>query len=333
MWKEAVVAQFEVLPRHLLGGTEKNKTVRIAGGLTEIWTWILSYPKRNWMKTIAKSLQHLECEPHLRDKAVNQSIRLIDKWGSPSRPSASLSVSERSFPSWFICFGEWWLLIQKITRSKIPRDETVAVPQRPAALGCRRGVNIVSFIAEVQDSSCKRMSKASELFLQWLIIVRNRGFHKPFICHSRSSSLKCNLVHFYQVFWVMLVFRYETGSLKASSYFSTYSKSSSVRAADNLWRCFDDGGVSCVRQLNVCFCLARIVLCDCPVGVLLPTRRPNKEPRILADVYFIAWVDFNLLTWILADHSGRAVFARSDAGIMGSNPIPGMDVCVRLFCV
>jgi hypothetical protein len=27
------------------------------------------------------------------------------------------------------------------------------------------------------------------------------------------------------------------------------------------------------------------------------------------------------------------VFARSNAGIMGSNPIQDMDVCVRLFCV
>jgi hypothetical protein len=27
------------------------------------------------------------------------------------------------------------------------------------------------------------------------------------------------------------------------------------------------------------------------------------------------------------------VFARSDAGIVGSNPIQGMDVCVLLFCV
>jgi hypothetical protein len=39
--------------------------------------------------------------------------------------------------------------------------------------------------------------------------------------------------------------------------------------------------------------------------------------------------------YFLADHSGRAltVFARSNAGILGSNPIRGMDVCARLFCV
>jgi hypothetical protein len=29
----------------------------------------------------------------------------------------------------------------------------------------------------------------------------------------------------------------------------------------------------------------------------------------------------------------RTVFGRSDAGIVGSNPTQGMDVCVRLFCV
>jgi hypothetical protein len=39
-----------------------------------------------------------------------------------------------------------------------------------------------------------------------------------------------------------------------------------------------------------------------------------------------------------ADHSGRAdsasiVFARSNVGVVGSNSIRGMDVCVRLFCV
>jgi hypothetical protein len=29
----------------------------------------------------------------------------------------------------------------------------------------------------------------------------------------------------------------------------------------------------------------------------------------------------------------RTVFVRSNAGIVGSNPTQGMDVCVRLFCV
>jgi hypothetical protein len=27
------------------------------------------------------------------------------------------------------------------------------------------------------------------------------------------------------------------------------------------------------------------------------------------------------------------VFARSNSGIVGSNPTQGMDVCVRLFCI
>jgi hypothetical protein len=35
---------------------------------------------------------------------------------------------------------------------------------------------------------------------------------------------------------------------------------------------------------------------------------------------------------ISADHGGRAVWG-SNAGIVGSNPISGMYVCVRLFCV
>jgi hypothetical protein len=34
-----------------------------------------------------------------------------------------------------------------------------------------------------------------------------------------------------------------------------------------------------------------------------------------------------------ADHSGRAVFARSNTGIVGSNPTRGVGVCVLLFCV
>jgi hypothetical protein len=34
-----------------------------------------------------------------------------------------------------------------------------------------------------------------------------------------------------------------------------------------------------------------------------------------------------------ADHDGRAVFARSKAGIVGTNPIQGMDVCVYVYSV
>jgi hypothetical protein len=39
---------------------------------------------------------------------------------------------------------------------------------------------------------------------------------------------------------------------------------------------------------------------------------------------------------VLARFKTRIVFARSDAGIVGSNPTHGMDVwcvCLRLFCV
>jgi hypothetical protein len=34
-----------------------------------------------------------------------------------------------------------------------------------------------------------------------------------------------------------------------------------------------------------------------------------------------------------ADHGGRTIFARSNAGIVGSYPTRSIDVCVRLFCV
>jgi hypothetical protein len=42
--------------------------------------------------------------------------------------------------------------------------------------------------------------------------------------------------------------------------------------------------------------------------------------------------------WSVADHGGRecealTAFARSNAGIVGSNPTQGIDVCMRLFCV
>jgi hypothetical protein len=40
-----------------------------------------------------------------------------------------------------------------------------------------------------------------------------------------------------------------------------------------------------------------------------------------------------LLYLTSADHSGTAVFARSNTGIVDSNPTRGMDVFVRLFCV
>jgi hypothetical protein len=36
---------------------------------------------------------------------------------------------------------------------------------------------------------------------------------------------------------------------------------------------------------------------------------------------------------VAARSKARTVFARSNAGIVASNPTQGMDVCVRLFCV
>jgi hypothetical protein len=36
---------------------------------------------------------------------------------------------------------------------------------------------------------------------------------------------------------------------------------------------------------------------------------------------------------VYATSTSHTVCARSDAGIVGSNPTRGMDVCVRLFCV
>jgi hypothetical protein len=38
-------------------------------------------------------------------------------------------------------------------------------------------------------------------------------------------------------------------------------------------------------------------------------------------------------TTVAALSKGRTVLARSKTGVIGSNPIQEMDVCVRLFCV
>jgi hypothetical protein len=39
------------------------------------------------------------------------------------------------------------------------------------------------------------------------------------------------------------------------------------------------------------------------------------------------------INYLYTGHSGRAVFALSNTGIVGSNPTQGMDICLRLFCV
>jgi hypothetical protein len=40
-----------------------------------------------------------------------------------------------------------------------------------------------------------------------------------------------------------------------------------------------------------------------------------------------------VLITVAARSKAKTVFARSSAGIVGLNPIQGMGVCVRLFCV
>jgi hypothetical protein len=40
-----------------------------------------------------------------------------------------------------------------------------------------------------------------------------------------------------------------------------------------------------------------------------------------------------MLITVAARFEAWTVFVRFDAGIVGSNPIQGMDVCVHLFCV
>jgi hypothetical protein len=42
--------------------------------------------------------------------------------------------------------------------------------------------------------------------------------------------------------------------------------------------------------------------------------------------------EFQAIT-VAAQSKALTVFARSDTGIVGSNPTQGVDVCVLLFCV
>jgi hypothetical protein len=49
-------------------------------------------------------------------------------------------------------------------------------------------------------------------------------------------------------------------------------------------------------------------------------------------VFMYVWMDGLLIT-VAARSETCTVFARSNSGIMGSNPTQGVDVYVRLFCV
>jgi hypothetical protein len=55
----------------------------------------------------------------------------------------------------------------------------------------------------------------------------------------------------------------------------------------------------------------------------------------VADIKYMFIIKYNFLSVIagVADHSGRAVFAHLNAGIVGWNPTRGMIVCMHLFCV
>jgi hypothetical protein len=51
--------------------------------------------------------------------------------------------------------------------------------------------------------------------------------------------------------------------------------------------------------------------------------------------HYRIWVteDFVMSITVAARSKARTVFVHSNAGIVGSNPTQGMDVCVSLFCV
>jgi hypothetical protein len=62
---------------------------------------------------------------------------------------------------------------------------------------------------------------------------------------------------------------------------------------------------------------------------------PQKRPYSVVQVHYVN-VHGKRLAWpiTVAERSKvGTIFARSNAGIVGSNPTEGMDVCVPLFCV
>jgi hypothetical protein len=65
-------------------------------------------------------------------------------------------------------------------------------------------------------------------------------------------------------------------------------------------------------------------------------RHVHLEARS-RDRISMRWIIFfnlpNRPITVAARSKARTVFARSNAGILGSNPTQSMDVCVRLFCV
>jgi hypothetical protein len=65
---------------------------------------------------------------------------------------------------------------------------------------------------------------------------------------------------------------------------------------------------------------------------LIGEQASEPKGRIRSCKFWADWKRFMpiaVVTWSKA----LTVFARSNTGILGSNPTRGMDVCVRLFCV
>jgi hypothetical protein len=76
-----------------------------------------------------------------------------------------------------------------------------------------------------------------------------------------------------------------------------------------------------------------------PDGCFIPRQTGRltvgRNVRLrLSNVYnTVSFYSFIRPITMASQSKARTVFARSNAGIMGSNPTQDMDVCVRLFCV
>jgi hypothetical protein len=66
---------------------------------------------------------------------------------------------------------------------------------------------------------------------------------------------------------------------------------------------------------------------DTPENINVNRSKEQKKNETLTRVHLMQSMI------VLVDHSGRAVFTCSNAGLVGSNPTQGMDTCARLFCV
>jgi hypothetical protein len=108
--------------------------------------------------------------------------------------------------------------------------------------------------------------------------------------------------------------------------------------------CIVEGGVQTGFTRHVGHWMA---YCTCPSATLSTTNPTWPDPGLnpgcrggkpATNRLSYGTASFSPVIWkepatVATQSKAWTVFARSNAGIVGSNPTQGMDVCVRLFCV